>query len=162
MSTTRIVGITVLVLALAACSGGQPTATPGTTIVPQASPSANPGQPTEVPSLAPSDGNATPATISADLKGLAEALSPAGSTATGHLDSTGVYQLYLSLPSASVDQLKSFWNDKVPALGFHDYTYAELSGSIYIGATGPTLAIIASPDPNVAGGMTIVISVSTE
>jgi hypothetical protein len=154
--------IAILALVVAACGGSSASKSPSAsspagTTGPTA-PAATSGATTGPDATSAPD--ATKAPFTGDLKSLAEALEPANSTITGHLDSTGVYQIYLTT-TASVDDLKSFWGGKVPSLGFKNYSYTELSGTIYAGAENPTLAIIAGPD-SATKVMTVIINVSAE
>ena len=150
----------VLALVVGACGGGAAaTSAPTVAAGEPASTEAAPPEVTEAPAETTSGGGGGGSGQSADsLKALAQELTPAGSTETGHLETEGVYQLYLTT-TQNLDQLKAFYDGKAASIPIKDYTKVDASGSLYIGGSDPVLGIIAAPDPANNNVMTVVISV---
>ena len=151
-----LTALAVFALVVGACGGGGAAATSAPTVAPgePAATEAAPPEATEAPAASSGTGGQ-----SADaLKALAQQLTPPGSTETGHLEASGVYQLYLNT-TQNLDQLKAFFDGKAASIPIKDYTKVDASGSLYIGGSDPVLAIIAAPDPQNANQLTVVISV---
>jgi hypothetical protein len=155
----RLTTLAVIALVLGACGGGGAAATGAPTVAP-GEPAATEAAATAEVTEAPADtGSGAGSSQSADaLKALAQQLTPPGSTETGHLEASGVYQLYLTT-TQSLDQLKAFYDGKAASIPIKDYTKVDASGSLYIGGSDPVLAIIAAPDPQNAGQFSVIISV---
>jgi hypothetical protein len=155
-----LTALAVIALVVGACGGGGAAATSAPTVAP-GEPAATEAATAEV-SEAPADtgsGGGAGSSQSADaLKALAQQLTPPSSTETGHLDASGVYQLYLTT-TQNLDQLKSFYDGKAASIPIKDYTKVDASGSLYIGGSDPVLAIIAAPDPANANQFSVIISV---
>jgi len=158
-----LTALAVFAIVLGACGGGGAAATTAPTVAP-AAPTATAAAATAEATEAPADtgsGGGSGSSQSADaLKALAQQLTPPGSTETGHLEATGVYQLYLTT-TQSLDQLKAFYDGKAASIPIKEYTKVDASGSLYIGGTDPVLGIIAAPDPANAGQFTVIISVGS-
>lgn len=157
MPKSSALALAGLVLVLGACSsnapaastpadggggGGQPTATTGS-------------EATE-----PGSGGGTGGSFSGDLKDLAARLVPDGSSETSKLEAQGVYQLYVT-SNLSLDQLKAFYDSRIPSLGMTLEAKVESGGGLYISTSHPVGAIIVAPDSGGAG-FAIAISLSTE
>ena len=153
-----LTALAVFALVVGACGGGA-AATSAPTVAPgePAATEAAPPEVTEAPAETTSGGWGGGA-AAGDLKALAQELTPPGSTETGHLEASGVYQLYLTT-TQNLDQLKAFFDGKAASIPIKDYTKVDASGSLYIGGSDPVLAIIAAPDPANGNQMTVVISV---
>src|SRR6185369_2452375 len=152
-----LTALAVIALVVGACGGGGGAATTAPTVAPNepaATEAAATAEATEGAAATTSGGSQ-----SADaLKALAQQLTPPGSTETGHLEATGVYQLYLTT-TQSLDQLKAFYDGKAASIPIKDYSKVDASGSLYIGGSDPVLGIIAAPDPANGGQFTVIISV---
>ena len=157
-----LTALAVLALMVGACGGGAaattaPTVAPGEPAATQAAATA---EVTEAPAGTGSGGGGGSSQSADALKALAQQLTPPGSTETGHLEATGVYQLYLTT-TQNLDQLKSFYDGKATSIPIKDYTKIDASGSLYIGGSDPVLGIIAAPDPANGGQFTVIISVGS-
>ena len=153
-----LTALAVIALVVGACGGGGAAATTAPTVAPAATEAAATAEATEAPA-ATGSGGGTGSSQSADaLKALAQQLTPPNSTETGHLEATGVYQLYVTT-TQSLDQLKAFYDGKAASIPIKEYTKVDASGSLYIGGTDPVLGIIAAPDPANAGQFSVIISV---
>src|SRR4029450_6354358 len=136
-----LTALAVIALVVAACGGGGAAATTAPTAA-HDEPAHNAAEATEGAAATTSGG-----TVSASaLKALAQQLTPPGSTETGHLEATGVYQLYLTT-TQNLDQLKEDYDGKAAGIPIEGYTKVDASGSLYIGGSNPVLGIIAAPDP---------------
>jgi len=155
-----LTALAVLALVVGACGGGGAAATSAVTVAPgePAATEAAPPEVTEAPAETTSGGGGGGGQSADALKALAQQLTPPGSTETGHLEASGVYQLYLNT-TQNLDQLKAFFDGKAASIPIKDYTKVDASGSLYIGGSDPVLAIIAAPDPQNANQFTVVISV---
>jgi hypothetical protein len=152
-----LTALAVIALVVGACGGGGAAATTAPTVAPNepaATEAAATAEATEGAAATTSGGTVSDSA----LKALAQQLTPPGSTETGHLEATGVYQLYLTT-TQSLDQLKAFYDGKAASIPIKEYTKVDASGSLYIGGTDPVLGIIAAPDPANAGQFTVIISV---
>ena len=155
-----LTALAVVALVVGACGGGGAAATTAPTAAPAATEAASTAEATEAPAATGSGGGSGSSQSADALKSLAQQLTPPGSTETGHLEATGVYQLYLTT-TQSLDQLKAFYDGKAASIPIKEYTKVDASGSLYIGGTDPVLGIIAAPDPANAGQFTVIISVGS-
>lgn len=153
-----LIGLAVLALVVGACGGGA-AATSAPTVAPgEPAATAAPAEATQG-AEATTSGGGIGGGVSADaLKALAAQLTPPGATETGKLESTGVFQLYLTT-TMSIDQLTAFYDEKANSIPIKDYSKLSASDGLYIGGSDPVLAIVATPDPQNAGTLALVISV---
>jgi hypothetical protein len=146
----RIGALTVLAAVLFAC-GGSPTATQ----TPGAGATENPGG---APTDTPAAGQTTPPNAS-DIEAKVRALVPDGSTEIGKTEAGGLFSLTLTNPK-SVQELESFWDQKIPSLGMTVSGKFTASGVVTYAITNPDGGIVAGPDSS-GSGSTIVISLGT-
>jgi len=152
--TRFFAALALIAVVIAACSGTTPQTTApagGGTPVPG-------GETTPAPTSG-GGGAQTPAPNASDAEAKARALVPDGSTETGHLETGGLFQIYLTNPK-SVKDLEAFWDAKIPQAGLTQSGKFEASGAVTYAFTNPDGGILASPDPS-GSGTTIVISVGT-
>lgn len=145
----RILALAVLAVVLAACGSA---ATPPSGTQP-------PG--TEAPTESATDGGGVTAPPNAgDLEATARALVPPGATETGHLETGGVFQLYLT-SAMSLADLEAFFDQKIPSLGITVSGKFTVSGTLTYAFTNPEGGIVAGEDTSGAGGTSIIISVGS-
>ncbi len=141
----RLLSLLVLALVIVACSPsgaaptvGVPTAAPG-------GPTAAPGGPTTVPA----GGN---------LESLARSFVPQGSTEISATPAGGSYTVIASTPM-SLDQLKAFYAQAIPASGVTVTGPLEVGGTLTYALTNPDGGIVVTPGGD--AGFLITISVGT-
>ena len=143
-------GLAIVAVLIAACSGTTPqsTATPGS--------GATPG--TEATPTPAGGGGQTNPPNAGDMEAKARSLVPDGSTETGHLETGGIFQIYLTNPK-SIKDLEAFWDAKIPQTGLTLSGKFEAGGAVTYAFSNPDGGIVASPDSSGNGQTTIVISV---
>lgn len=157
-----VTALAIVALVVGACGGGSAAPTTAPTVAagePAATEAASTAAATEAPADTGSAGGGAASSRSADaLKALAQQLTPAGSTETGHLEANGSYQVYVTT-TQSLDQLKAFYDQKAVSIPIKDYTRVDASGSLYIGGSDPVISITAAPDPQNTDQFSLIISV---
>ena len=146
----RLAAGIALAVMLTACSSGAPGATvPGVSQPPGATAGA-----TNPPAATP--GNPQPA---GNLEAAARALVPPGSVELSEAQYGNAYQLNVTT-TMSLDQLKAFWAQAIPATGATSPGQFESGGILTVTLNNPEGGIVASPDAT-SGGYLITISLGT-
>jgi hypothetical protein len=148
----RIGALMVLAAVLFAC-GGSPTATQ----TPGAGATENPGG---AATDTPAAGQTTPPNAG-DIEAKVRALVPDGSTEVGKVQVGSLIQLTLTNPK-SLQELESFWDQKIPSLGMTVAAKSTVQGTLIYSITNPDGGIVAGPDPSGSGTtMTISLGLSS-
>lgn len=137
----RVAAALAAIALLAACGGTAAPATSQPTTAPApGGPTAAPGGPTAAPGGAP-----TTAPVGGSLESKARALVPPGSTEVSQIATATSYQLIFST-TMSLDSLKQFWAQQIPAQGMAQSGSFEMQGVLTIALTNPDGGIVAVPD----------------
>ncbi len=143
--SARLLGLLVLAMVIVACSSGGAAPTVG-------APTAAPGGPTAAP------GGPTTAPAGGSMESIARALVPPGSNEVSGVQSGGSYTLIVTT-TMSIEELKTFYAQAVPASGATSSGQFEVGGTLTISLTNPDGGIVATPGG--AEGNLVTISVGT-
>ena len=146
--SARLLSLLVLGMVIVACSpGGTGPTVPG---VPTNAPTV-PGGPDSTPGGAP-----TAAPGGGDLESLARALVPPGSAEVSAVPAGGSFTVIATTPM-TLDQLKAFYAQAIPATGVSFTGPLEVAGTLTYALTNPDGGVVVTPGGD--QGFLITISV---